>query len=766
LSAYVGGVLQRMELPAGSSFATVSTIAADLGNTAVFSALASGGALHVVSRERLLNPGDLAEVLGGRAVDCLKIIPSHLSALLETGGAAGVLPKRLLVTGGEACPWALFRQVRELAPGCRVLNHYGPTETTVGVLTFPTWTGEERGGAFLPLGRPLPGTRVYVVDRNLQPLPAGIPGELLVGGPQVSRGYLGQPDLTAERFVPDPFGSEGGARLYRTGDLARRLADGAVGFLGRIDQQVKVRGHRVEPGEVESVLIALPGVRAAAVLALPDPVGGNRLVAFVVPVEPGGPLEDLGRQAALRLPAHMVPAGFVILSELPLTSNGKVDRRALAGTPLEIAPAAREHVPPRTLHEKALARIWEEVLGIERAGAHDDFFALGGHSLLGIRLLSKVEDLFGVRLPVRTLFQAATLGEMAERIAEARLADSNGKPDRIGRAPRDGAPPPLSFSQERLWFLDLFAPGNAVYNVPSFVRLRGRLDATALRRTLTEVTRRHESLRTTFGEREGTPFQVIHPPAELALPLVDLSALPAAEAERLRLAREEAPRPFDLGRGPLFRASLLRLADEDHVLLLNTHHIVSDGWSRGVLIREMAVLYETLAAGRPSPLPEPSLQYADYAVWQRGRLRGETLEAELAFWRDRLAGTPPLEMPADRLRPAQPSFRGGLVDLEVPADVPGRLRALARREEATSYMVLLAAFQVLLLRYSGQTDFAVGSPVANRTRTELEGLIGFFVNTLVLRANLAGSPTFRELLRRVKEATVAAFSHEEMPFER
>ncbi|HSG40609.1 MAG TPA: condensation domain-containing protein, partial [Thermoanaerobaculia bacterium] len=343
-----------------------------------------------------------------------------------------------------------------------------------------------------------------------------------------------------------------------------------------------------------------------------------------------------------------------------------------------------------------------------------------------------------------------------------------GGAERIGRAPRDGGPLPLSFAQERLWFLDRFAPGDPVYNIPAFVRLTGRLDTPALRRTLTEVTRRHESLRTTFGERDGVPFQVIAPTSKVPLPLADLSALPVPlrEGEMLRLATREARRSFDLARGPLFRATLLRLADHDHGLLLNLHHVVTDGWSQGVLVREMAVLYEALAAGRLSPLPEPPIQYADYAVWQRNRLRGELLEKEVAFWRQRLAGTPPLEMPADRKPSQEPSFRGDRLDLSVPAEVAGRLQALCRKEKVTSYMALLAAFQILLLRYSGQTDFAVGSPVANRRRSELEGLVGYFVNTLALRVDLSGQPSFRELLARVREVAVAAFSHEEMPFER
>ncbi len=377
-----------------------------------------------------------------------------------------------------------------------------------------------------------------------------------------------------------------------------------------------------------------------------------------------------------------------------------------------------------------------------------------------------MEALFEVRLPVRDLFQAPTLGGMAARIAGEMAAPGAARPageTEIRRASRDGAPLPLSFAQERLWFLDRFAPGSAVYNIPSFLRLGGRLDAAALRGVLTEVARRHESLRTTFGEHAGVPFQAVAPPGEVGLPLVDLRG---AEDEMLRLAREEARRPFDLVRGPLFRASLLRLGVEDHVLLLNIHHIVSDGWSQGLLLRELAALYHALAAGRPSPLPEPPIQYADYAVWQRSRMRGEALEEKLAFWRQRLAGVPPLALPSDRPRPARPSFRGGRRSLDVPADLAGRLRALCREQGVTSYMALLAAFQVLLLRYSGQTDFAVGSPVANRGRGEVEGLIGLFINTLALRADLSGRPAFRELLRRVRETALAVWSHEEVPFEK
>ncbi|HEV2846639.1 MAG TPA: condensation domain-containing protein, partial [Thermoanaerobaculia bacterium] len=725
----------------------------------IWGALLYGGRLVVVPYWVSRSPEAFYELLRDERVTVLNQTPSAFRQLIQA--EEGDLALRYVIFGGEAlepaglAPW--FERHGDERP--RLINMYGITETTVHVTYRPVGKADKVSA----VGRPIPDLGVYLLDPALNLVPAGVPGEIFVGGAGLALGYLNRPELTAERFVPNPFG-EPGSRLYRSGDLARRLPDGDLEYLGRIDHQVKIRGFRIELGEIESALARHPAVREAVALVRED-----RLVAWVVPAEGAAPtLSELRAFAGASLPDYMLPSALVVLDRLPLTPNGKADRRALAGMALETDPATQDYVPPRNGTEELLAVLWAEVLGVERAGVHDDFFALGGHSLLAVRLISKIEDAFGVRLSVRVVFQAKTLGEMAERIAKEKAGGAPLKAGAIGRVPRNGAPLPLSFSQERLWFLDQLAPGNAAYNVPSFVRLRGRLDETALRRTLAGVTRRHEALRTTFGESGGLPFQVIAPAREIALPLADLSALRggAWEGEMLRLATEEARRPFDLVRGPLFRAGLVRLDGRDHVLLLNIHHIVSDGWSMGVLIREIAELYAALAEGRPPSLPELPIQYADYAAWQRDRLQGETLEAELAFWRQRLAGVPPLEMPTDRPRQLQPTFQGGLLSLDLPADLPDLLRALRRGEEVTSYMALLAAFQTLLLRYTGQTDFAVGSPVANRTQSELEGLVGFFVNTLPLRVDLSGGPTFRELLRRVREVTVAAFSHEEMPFER
>jgi amino acid adenylation domain-containing protein len=768
LSAYVAAVLERMALPPGSSFATVSTIAADLGNTAVFPALCSGGALHVLSRERLADAEGMAEYFGRHDVDCLKIVPSHLSALMAGPQPGGVLPRRLLVLGGEASSWGLVDRVRELAPGCRVLNHYGPTETTVGVLTCPTWNLSDRRAPGVPLGWPLGRTRSVVVDDRLQPVPAGVPGELLVGGPQVTRGYLGRPGLTAERFVPDPFADpagEPGARLYRTGDLVRRLPDGSLEFLGRIDQQVKIRGYRIELGEVEAALRLRPEVREVAVVVRSG--SEPALAAFVV-ARTGADiaLSVLRGWLRERLPDAMVPSEWALLDALPLNANGKVDRRALVERSAAPVPEEAALTLPRTPVEEVLAAVWSDVLGIETVSVDAGFFELGGHSLLATRLISRVRAAFGVELPLRELFEEPTVAGLAGRVEAAMRAGRTALPP-LEPVSRD-RPLPLSFSQRRLWLLDQILTDGAAYNIPAAVRLEGDLDAALLSAALSEIVRRHEVLRTTFTTVDGEPVQVVGASRPLPLLVVDLRALARSrrEAEAGRLAREEARRRFDLSSGPVIRTLLLTLDDRESLALLTMHHIASDGWSTGVLVRELGALYASLREGRPSPLPEIRVQYADFAAWQQRWLVGEALAAELAHWRWRLAGAPMLELPTDRPRPSVKSGRGARRRLELPARAAREIEALARAQGATPFMVLLAAFQTLLGRYTGQTDVAVGAPVAGRGHTELEGLIGFFVNTLVLRTDLAGDPSFAEVLGRARGIALEAYAHQDLPFER
>ncbi|HYG64842.1 MAG TPA: amino acid adenylation domain-containing protein, partial [Thermoanaerobaculia bacterium] len=601
------------------------------------------------------------------------------------------------------------------------------------------------------------------ISRSFRPAPVGVAGELLIGGVGLAQGYLGRPELTAERFVPDPFAalwSEPGARVYRTGDLARHLAGGEIEFLGRIDFQVKIRGFRIELGEIEAALLAHPGVREAVVLVREDRPGDPYLVAYVVGSFLGA--EELRAYLQERLPEAMVPPAFVMLDALPLNPNGKLDRRALE----KIVPSREEragideYAAPRTPSEEILAGIFAEVLGQERVGIHDGFFELGGHSLLATQVVSRVRQAFGVELAIRELFEAPMVARLAERIE--RIGTSTIEAPPIVPVPRGRDLPPSS-AQQRLWFVDRLKPGSSAYNVPLAVRLTGTLDAAALGHALRGMARRHEVLRTTFAERDGHPVQVIAPVPRLSLEIVDLSGLPEAEREDELTwqATTEALRPFDLAAGPLVRATLLRLGEEEHALLVTMHHIVTDGWSMGLFLRELTALY----GGRE--LPELPVQYADFAVWQRSWLSGEVLESQLSYWRGHLAGAPArLTLPTDRPRPAVTTNHGATRPVVLPSSLSQELSALARRQGATPYMVLLAGFAALLGRYSGQRDVVVGSPIAGRNRREIEGLIGLFVNALALRVELADDLGFAGLLRQVRRTALEGFSHQDIPFER
>ncbi|REG13822.1 AMP-binding enzyme, partial [Archangium gephyra] len=597
-------------------------------------------------------------------------------------------------------------------------------------------------------------------------MPVGVPGELYIGGDGLARGYLSRPELTAERFVPNPFASQPGERLYRTGDLARWRPDGVLKFLGRLDNQVKVRGYRIELAEVEAALLAHPEVREAVALVREDVPGDKRLVAYVVP-PPGQPLTDvdsLRASLAQRLPEFMRPSAFVALESLPLTSNAKVDRKAL---PAPDSARNQPYTPPATPTEERLAALWAQVLRVSQVGRDDDFFSLGGHSLLATQVMARLHATFGVELPLRTLFEAPSLRAFAARLEAATLASAASRLPPLVPAPRSG-PLPLSFAQQRLWFLDQLEPDSPLYNLPAAIRLEGTLDLAALRHGFQELVRRHESLRTTFRSEAGQPLQVIAPSVSFPLEVVDLSSLPSEqrEAEALRLAQEDAQRPFNLSTGPLLRTHLLRLSESEHVLLLNMHHIISDGWSSGVLVRELAAHYEAHLQGKPSVLPELPVQYADYALWQR-QWRSEVLEQQISYWKQQLAGAPQtLELPTDKPRPAVQSFRGAQVPVRLSKDLSERLLQLCQREGVTPFMALLASFQLLLSRYSNQDDICVGSPIAGRQQAELESLIGFFVSTLVLRSRIDSRASFRSLLSQVRSTTLDAFEHQDVPFEK
>jgi len=726
----------------------------------MFINLCRGGALVLAAGDTLRDPRALADLMARERVNFAVLPPSVIAQLPAALGPS----LEVLAAAGEACPAPL---AAAWARRLHFVNAYGPTEATVCSTMFhvPPDVDVSRP---LPIGRPVPGVSVSVLDEQLGPAPPGTAGEVCIGGAALARGYLNRPDLTAERFIPDPRGGEPGARLYRTGDRGRLLPDGNMEFLGRLDDQVKVRGFRIELGEVETVLHQHPRVREAAAVVHGENPGSRRLAAYIVPSPAGAPTaSDLRAFLRERLPEYMLPAAFLTLEAMPLTPSGKIDRRALP-VPDRGQPVLGDgFAPPRNPVEKALARIWAESLGVSEVGIHDDFQELGGHSLLATEVVSRVRDVLGVALPLSAMFNAPTIAGLGELIAAGGGAVAPPEPA-LQPLPRNDELA-LSFAQQRLWFLDQLEPGSVMYNLPTAIRLKGALDLAALQRALTEIIRRHEALRTTFAAAGGRPVQVIAPPRPMPLPLVDLERLPEAgrEAEARRLAQEDARQPFDLARGPLARATLLRLRDGEHVLLLTTHHIVSDGWSMGVIVRELSALYEAYSMDEPSPLPELPAQYADFAAWHRRLLSGDYLRDQLQYWKERLAGAPAaLELPADRARPAVPTFRGATRTLTLPRPVYAGLKALGQAERGSLFMTLLAAFDVLLYRLTGQEDLVVGVPIANRNHSGLLGMIGFFVNTLAVRTDMSGDPTFRDVLRRVREAASGAFDHQDLPFER
>ncbi|HEU4886043.1 MAG TPA: amino acid adenylation domain-containing protein, partial [Longimicrobium sp.] len=751
---------RHWELGAGDAVLQRTSLSFDVSVRELFSPLVAGARLVIVRPGGQREVDYLVEVVRRQEVSTMVLTVSHMQAFLEHPGLEGCSSLRRIVLGGESLPVGMVAELRSRLPGARLYHEYGPTEATVTSTVRACVAEGDAPGA--SIGGPISNTRVYLLDTRGEPVPVGVAGELYVGGAGVARGYLGRPALTAERFVPDSFGAGPGARLYRTGDLGRWLADGTVEFLGRVDTQVKVRGHRIELGEIEARLLEREGVSEAVVAVREDGAGNARLVAYVVGEADAGTLREHLRR---ELPDYMVPAAFVPLERLPLTPSGKLDRKALPAP--ELASDSDRYVAPRTPVEEVLAEIWAEMLRLERVGVEESFFELGGHSLLATRLVSRVRQVFGVELPLRALFEGPTVAALAGRVEEMRRAGLPVLPPLVP-IERTGAPP-LSFAQERLWFIDRLEAGNAHYNIAAAWRLRGALNEAALERALGEVVRRHEALRTVFTEVDGSPVQVIAPFGGFALPVEDLSALGEADREAAvrRRAGEEARRGFDLSAGPLFHAALLRLDADDHVLLFSMHHIVSDGWSMGVLLREVSALYGAYLEGGASPLPELPVQYADYAVWQREQLAAEVLDRQLAYWKERLAGAPELlELPTDRPRPAVQTYRGASVPVEFSPELLERLQALGRSEGTTLFMTLLGAFQVLLGKYAGSEDVVVGSPIAGRTRGEVEELIGFFVNTLVVRTDLSGDPSFREVLGRVRQATLGAYEHQEVPFEK
>ncbi|MGK9031079.1 pyoverdine non-ribosomal peptide synthetase PvdD [Pseudomonas aeruginosa] len=727
----------------------------------IFGALLYGGRLVIVPQWVSRSPEDFYRLLCREGVTVLNQTPSAFKQLMAMACSADMATQqpalRYVIFGGEALdlqslrPW--FQRFGDRQP--QLVNMYGITETTVHVTYRPVSEADLEGGLVSPIGGTIPDLSWYILDRDLNPVPRGAVGELYIGRAGLARGYLRRPGLSATRFVPNPFPGGAGERLYRTGDLARFQADGNIEYIGRIDHQVKVRGFRIELGEIEAALAGLAGVRDAVVLAH-DGVGGTQLVGYVVAdsAEDAERLRESLRESLKRhLPDYMVPAHLMLLERMPLTVNGKLDRQALPQPDASLSQQA--YRAPGSELEQRIAAIWAEILGVERVGLDDNFFELGGHSLLATRVISRVRQEQQLDASLKALFERPVLEAFAQGLERTTDAVST-----IPLADRQ-QPLALSFAQERQWFLWQLEPESAAYHIPSALRLRGRLDVDALQRSFDSLVARHETLRTRFRLEGGRSYQQVQPAVSVSIEREQFG-----EEGLIERIQAIVVQPFDLERGPLLRVNLLQLAEDDHVLVLVQHHIVSDGWSMQVMVEELVQLYAAYSQGLDVVLPALPIQYADYALWQRSWMEAGEKERQLAYWTGLLGGEQPvLELPFDRPRPARQSHRGAQLGFELPRELVEAVRALAQREGASSFMLLLASFQALLYRYSGQADIRVGVPIANRNRVETERLIGFFVNTQVLKADLDGRMGFDELLAQARQRALEAQAHQDLPFE-
>ncbi|UAW64946.2 non-ribosomal peptide synthase/polyketide synthase [Mycoavidus sp. HKI] len=748
------------DIGANDRVAFAANPAFDASTFEVWAPLLNGGTLVVIDRDTVLTPDSFVQTLQEKSINIMWLTVGLFNQLAEV--LEPVFPQlKTLIVGGDVLDANVIAQVLRHGPPQRLLNGYGPTESTTFATTYRIISLPEDGRS-IPIGQPIANTQVYLLDTYGQPVPLGAIGELYVGGAGVACGYLNSPELTAERFLPDPFSDIENARMYKTGDLARYLPDGNLEFLGRNDHQIKLRGFRIEPGEIEARLVEYPQVREAVVLALGKD-SDKRLIAYVVAELDEQLASTLRSHLATRLPEYMMPAAFVRLDALPLTPNGKLDRRALPA-PNDEAFARQAYEAPQGEIESALAAIWTELLGVKRISRHDSFFTLGGHSLLAVRLMNRVAML-GAELPLAALFASPSLAAFAALVNQ-RLTQGQNTLPAITPVSREDALP-LSFAQQRLWFLAQFDGVSDTYHIPMAIRLYGALDRAAWQHALNTLFARHEALRSIFITADGQP-QVQLLASELGLPMHwhDLRGDPNANVQLDVLSAKEAQAPFDLAKGPLIRTCLIQLADDEHVFLLTQHHIVSDGWSQGVFLQELSALYTAYQAGEPDPLPPLTIQYPDYAAWQRQWLSGERLQIQSAYWRTTLADAPVLlDLPTDRPRPPQQSFAGAQVPVRLDAQMTRLLKCLSQEHGVTLFMTLLAAWSAVLSRLSGQGDFIIGTPSANRNHREIEPLIGFFVNTLALRIDLAGEPNTVELLKRVKHSTLAAQAHQDLPFE-
>ena len=751
---------QTYQVTASDRMTHLAGLSFDASVWEMWSCLAAGATLRLVEEEVRTDPVKLG-VLYSRENITISFLPTPLAeSLFDEQTTTNPTCLRALLVGGDR----LASPPKTPLPFV-VVNHYGPTESSVVATSAKVTIGNQ---AQPPIGRPIANITAYIFDKYGQPVSIGVTGELYVGGEGLARGYLNDAANTADRFIPDAFSATAGARLYRTGDLARYLPDGNIEFAGRTDNQVKIRGFRIELGEIESTLRRHPTVRQAVVVVSEKESHRQKLLVAYVVVSNQPPPAPGELKAFLKntLPDYMVPGSIVILEKLPLTPNGKVDRRALPDPQKQDSSSQDTSVPAGSPVEDVIQAIWAELLGLEHVGRHENFFDLGGHSLLATQVVSRLRSAFGAELAIRTLFEKPTVAGLAEEVIARQPTACVAPP--ILRVERRTEGDLLSFAQRRLWFLDQFVPDKSTYNLPAALLLTGNVEVGILGRCFDVIVQRHEILRTTFVEHQGEPLQVVHPAQRIPVAQIDLSDLPHERrwAAALKLANIEMRRPFDLARGPLLRVTVLYLGNDDHLLVVNVHHIVSDGWSTGLLIRELAELYRAFSVNRAQALPELPVQYCDYARWQREWVQGEVLQTQLAYWKDRLKDVPVLELPTDRPRPAVQTFRGAQRSRSLPPSLDRALVQFSRKESVTPFMTVQAVFGLLLHRYTEQKKIVIGSPIANRSREEIEPLIGFVVNTMIFVVDLNGSPSFREMLRRIRKDTLDAYTHQDVPFEK
>ncbi|TRT98013.1 MAG: amino acid adenylation domain-containing protein, partial [Microcystis aeruginosa Ma_AC_P_19900807_S300] len=757
--------IKTFNLQSNSRLLQFASLNFDASIWEIIMAMGAGAALYLDSKDALMPGLPLMGILKDYGITHIILPPSALAALpLEE------IPElQTIIVGGEACSEELSKQ---WARGRNFFNAYGPTETSV-CATVEKWTDET---VKVTIGRPIANTQVYILDSHLQPVPIGVVGELHIGGLGLARGYLNRPELTQEKFIPNPFekdevipptplnkGGNESSKLYKTGDLGRYLPDGNIEYVGRIDNQVKLRGFRIELGEIEAVLSQNDAVQSSCVIVREDNPGDKRLVAYVVPQpEINLTINEIRQFLRAKLPDYMVPTAFILLDAFPLTPNGKIDRRAL---PVPDLQSQGEYIAPRNAIEEKMAQIWAEVLKLQRVSIENNFFELGGHSLLATQVISRLQETFEIVLPLRYLFESPTIAQLSGVILKELQTGLGLKLPSIVPVNREDDIP-LSWAQERLWFVNQLEGESGAYTIDLTMRLRGNLNIKALEKAFQAIIQRHEPLRTQFKLKDNQPIQAIDPNVTFTLPVVNLQNLSHSEQQVKNLLLAAASEPFDLESGSVLRVKLWQLQTEEYVLLLAIHHIAADGWSIGVLVDELSVYYRSFCTGTKADLPDLSIQYADFAVWQRQWLTNEVLDRQLSYWKQQLTRIPLLhQLPTDLPRPAIQSFRGGTERLQLDSQLTQQLKKLSQESGSTLFMTLLAGFAVLLSRYSQQTDVVIGSPIANRNRTEIEGLIGFFVNTLVLRFDLSQDPTFEDFLAQVRQTTQDAYDHQDLPFE-